>query len=474
MIIVYGFIGVIGLVFSLIYKKIPEKKRIVLVRKLSNERIMAGLKKLMPTEDPLKALIGFFDKRITLFALVLTLGSVLIIAAELKAMGTNELLEGNVIKRNTYLGGSKDVRLKVRRAEDEDREEVDIKVSDKVYTHDELIRMASEADEILAGVMLADNPSADEVYTDMSFVQSLPGYPFKISWRTSDPLLINSGGSVDEERFEKLREKKNIYEGIEVGIHYELTYEDFVHEADLAVRIFPKNMNNEMTLSEYVRDLVRENDADEREKDYLKLPDEIDGSQLIYEEIKDKKSVVLLILTFAAALGLYLREGEELKNKVKEREKELISDYPGMVNKFLLFYSAGLTTRGIVSKLCKEYRLSLDKGGKKRFLYEEMLICEGHMNEGMGEITAYEGFAAGCGLHKYRNFISLVTQAIGKGRSDLLIQLEREAADAFQDRKNRARELGEEAGTKLLFPMLMMLLTVLIIVMVPAFISFRF
>ena len=103
-----------------------------------------------------------------------------------------------------------------------------------------------------------------------------------------------------------------------------------------------------------------------------------------------------------------------------------------------------------------------------------MLICEGHMNEGMGEITAYEGFAAGCGLHKYRNFISLVTQAIGKGRSDLLIQLEREAADAFQDRKNRARELGEEAGTKLLFPMLMMLLTVLIIVMVPAFISFRF
>ena len=62
---------------------------------------------------------------------------------------------------------------------------------------------------------------------------------------------------------------------------------------------------------------------------------------------------------------------------------------------------------------------------------------------------------------------------MGKGRADLLIQLEREAMDAFAERKNRARELGEEAGTKLLFPMIMMLLVVLIIVMIPAFISFR-
>ena len=95
------------------------------------------------------------------------------------------------------------------------------------------------------------------------------------------------------------------------------------------------------------------------------------------------------------------------------------------------------------------------------------------MNEGMGELSAYEYFAARIGLHKYRQFISLVEQAIGKGRADLLPMLEREAGDAFAERKNRAREMGEEAGTRLLFPMLMMLFVVLIIVMMPAFISFR-
>ena len=474
MIIVYGFIGILGLVFSLVYKGIPEKKRLKLARKLGNDRIRSELKKIMPTEDVLSSLVRFFDRRVTLAALAVTLGTVLVIGAELSSLSTHELLEGNLIKRNDYMGGKKDVRLKVRRSQDEEREEVDITVSDKKYSGEDLILMASEADEILADEMLSGNPSVDEISGNMDFLSSIEGYPFKISWRTTDPLLINKNGIINEERFEKLKDKKNIYEGIPVGIHYELAYEDFVHETDIMVRVFPEKMNNEMTLSDYVGDLVRENDSQEREEDYLKLPDEIDGSMLVYEEIKDKRSLVLLVLTLMTAAGLYLREGEELKKKVKEREKELISDYPGMVNKFLLFYSAGLTTRGIVTKLCREYRQSLDNGGKKRYLYEEMLICEGHMNEGMGEITAYEGLASGVGLHRYRHFISLVTQAIGKGRSDLLIQLEREASEAFQERKNRARELGEEAGTKLLFPMLMMLLTVLIIVMVPAFISFKF
>ena len=473
MLIVYVFTGILGLVFTMVYKRMPQKNRLKLVRKLSNDRIMSELKKLAPSGDAVSGLISFYDRRLTLFALAITLGSVLVTASEINTIESNELLEGNMIKRNSYLGGKKDVKLKVHRAEEENREEVDIIVSDKGYTHDELIQMAAEADEIIAESMPADNPSADEVITDLSFAASIPGYPFKISWRTEDPLLIGRDGRINRDRFEKLKEKKDIYEGIETGIHYELIYEDFVHAADLAVRVFPENSNNEMTLSQYVKELAHENDVSERNEDYLKLPDEIDGQPLIYEEIKDKKSIILLILTLMTALGLYLREGEDLKKKVEKREKELISDYPRMVNKFLLFYSAGLTTRGIVSKLCKEYRISLDRGGKKRYLYEEMLICEGHMNEGMGEITAYEGFASGCGVHRYRHFISLVTQAIGKGRSDLLIQLEREASDAFQERKNRARELGEEAGTKLLFPMLMMLLTVLIIIMVPAFISFR-
>jgi len=48
-----------------------------------------------------------------------------------------------------------------------------------------------------------------------------------------------------------------------------------------------------------------------------------------------------------------------------------------------------------------------------------------------------------------------------------------ESIQAFEDRKARARRLGEEAGTKLLLPMFLMLAVVLVIVIVPAFLSMQ-
>lgn len=40
---------------------------------------------------------------------------------------------------------------------------------------------------------------------------------------------------------------------------------------------------------------------------------------------------------------------------------------------------------------------------------------------------------------------------------------------AFEQRKNLARRLGEEASTKLLLPLFMMLLIVMVMITVPAF-----
>ena len=51
--------------------------------------------------------------------------------------------------------------------------------------------------------------------------------------------------------------------------------------------------------------------------------------------------------------------------------------------------------------------------------------------------------------------------------------LTREAEDAFEDRKNLAKKLGEEAGTKLMIPLFLMLIVVFAIVIIPAFLSIK-
>ncbi len=66
-----------------------------------------------------------------------------------------------------------------------------------------------------------------------------------------------------------------------------------------------------------------------------------------------------------------------------------------------------------------------------------------------------------------------MSQNLRKGTKGLTQMLRMEAIQAFEERKARAKRLGEEAGTKLLAPMFLMLAVVLVIVIVPAFLSIQ-
>ena len=62
--------------------------------------------------------------------------------------------------------------------------------------------------------------------------------------------------------------------------------------------------------------------------------------------------------------------------------------------------------------------------------------------------------------------------SLDMGNTPFLEKLEKEALEAWDERKRKARVLGETAATKLLVPMVMMLAVVMAIIMIPAFLSF--
>ena len=75
-------------------------------------------------------------------------------------------------------------------------------------------------------------------------------------------------------------------------------------------------------------------------------------------------------------------------------------------------------------------------------------------------------------MQQYTRLCSLLTQNIRKGNSELLLILKEEALKATTERLDQARKKGEQAGTKLLIPMMMMLAVVMILIMIPAYRSF--
>ena len=90
---------------------------------------------------------------------------------------------------------------------------------------------------------------------------------------------------------------------------------------------------------------------------------------------------------------------------------------------------------------------------------------------GVTEARVYENFGRRCQEARYRRLGNLLSQNLKKGSEGLISLLESEAEAGMEERRQQARKLGEEAGTKLLLPMMLMLILVMGILIVPAILN---
>lgn len=100
-----------------------------------------------------------------------------------------------------------------------------------------------------------------------------------------------------------------------------------------------------------------------------------------------------------------------------------------------------------------------------------MKITQQMIKNGCLEGKAYVDFGKRCGTHSYVKLGNLLEQNIRKGTKGLRDILTAEVSEAFEERKVLAKKKGNEAGTKLLLPMGIMLVISMVIIIVPAFLS---
>ena len=130
-----------------------------------------------------------------------------------------------------------------------------------------------------------------------------------------------------------------------------------------------------------------------------------------------------------------------------------------------------MTIRSAWEKITGDYLKRRSREGRK-YVYEEMLISVNQLRAGMSERDVYTDFGRRTAQHRYVRFAGLLSQNLRHGISGLTDDLDTEMHAALEERKNLAIRKGEEAGTKLLFPMMAMLVVVVVCITVPAFMSF--
>ncbi|MCF0134429.1 MAG: type II secretion system F family protein [Blautia sp.] len=228
--------------------------------------------------------------------------------------------------------------------------------------------------------------------------------------------------------------------------------------------------SEEEQFEKQLQNILEEYNEQKQDPAYYYLPETWNGQELKWKKPKDNAGSLLASLCLIAALSVMLAKVQEVSNKEKKRQEQLFMDYPGMIMKFTLLVQAGMTARKAFQKMAMDYRRYRDTDA--RFAYEEIYITCCEMDGGVSEGESYRRFGERCGHVKYKTFSTLLVQNLQKGSRFLADVLEKESIEAWDERKRKARVLGEAAATKLLVPMVMMMGVVMAIIMIPAILSF--
>lgn len=369
------------------------------------------------------------------------------------------------IQRNTYGQGSRTEELEVSIEGGEVRFPAEIQVAEQQYSTEEIQELFQRVIRHMEKLILGENRSLDRVEKDMNLLSEVPGEPVMISWELDRYDVMNIRGEIQEDALKE--------EGTLVTLSAVLTYSENEEEQALyqcTANIFPRTLEEEEKRREQAAGELRKREEESRVQREFQLPDTLLGKEAAYYQRMNRRGLVLIVMAVLIGILLYALEIQNRGKAREERKKQMLLDYPEIVNKMTLFLGAGMTAKRAWKKVVEDYERQKRTRGE-RYAYEEMKRTCYEMESGVTEPESYENFGRRCDVQVYVRFGALLSQNLRKGTKGLTQMLKLEALQAFEERKARARRLGEEAGTKLLLPMFLMLAIVLVIVIVPAFLS---
>ncbi len=370
------------------------------------------------------------------------------------------------LARNGYGEGEKTVTLKA--VTDGFDEKITVNVDEIRYSDEELRRMSEKLDKDLWKIILAGNTDAGNITEDLDLKNKIEGYPFEITWKTDDPLLVSSKGIINADR---QKEEDPNDEGLTVSIRATLKYKQYTEDKYSYIIVHKKNKTIYQTMQEELTESIEESGKASGTKPDQILPKSVNGRKITFYNTSVNRGYGILFTGLMSAFFLMAVKDRKIKDEADNRRKQMEADYPNILNQYALYFAAGMNPRAIWCAICSRYEDNPTFFEGRRYAYEEMITTKRLMDEGCNEITAYDAFAARCQNVRYRTFISFVKQAVVKGGDSLGSVLYEEMEKAREEKNNLIKTAAAEAETKMLLPMFMMLTVVLMVVMVPAFIG---
>ncbi|MCI8416970.1 MAG: hypothetical protein HFI33_05620 [Lachnospiraceae bacterium] len=346
------------------------------------------------------------------------------------------------------------------------KQRIPVIVEAQRLTREEIREKLPEIAKELELSIKGKNPSLEQVQEPLALTEELEGWPVQVTWSVMEGGPVCQDGTLNQQNLPS--------QGALTELTAQLQWEEETLVWPIYVRVLPLKQSPEEAFLESLREAVEKESINSQYESRQPLPQEAAGVALQWNRPMDYRGILVVVLAVVGALMQVLSKRHQEEKRQQKTRSQMEMDYPELVSKLKLYMEAGLTCRAAWMKIAGDYQKREQTGRSEcRYVYEEMLKTGFEMQSGVGELNAYERFADRCRVPCYKKLIGLLTQNLRKGNRGLGELLETEMWQAFENRKALARKQGEEAGTKLLLPMIGMLGVVMIIVIAPALMSMQ-
>lgn len=422
---------------------------------LKNGKAERMIRSLYVKENVSREISIYHAKKTALCITVLFAAMALGLISALASAGEKNIAE---LERNEYGEGNTSYELGIEYRGSE--ETVTINVEERKYTEDEIYGLFESAYEEIKKEALLENESWEKITGPIDLMSSYGD--IDIYWEIDDPEAINYRGEIETEMAEGEKTTVNLFA--------EFSLEDVTVVYPFYATLVYDTPTEAEALTESIMEAIEKNN--DIHEGQVKLPETIDGEAISFRETSEDEGTLYLILGLMAAIAIVVAYERKLEEKLKKRQDQMLTDFTEIVSKLGLLYEAGLSIHKALERIVSDFEKR--NAGEEHFAYLEIKLALEKIRNGMSEGEAYEQFGKRCGLHSYIKLGSLLSQNISKGSKGMKLLLSQEVEEAFEERKRSARKKGEEAGTKMLLPMMLLLGIVLVIAGVPALMSINF
>lgn len=427
-----------------------------LSRMFSAPQVERDLQQLYPGEARECLKTGYYVKKGALCLAIILAGTLFAAAAKYSAQNGMVLGEDGKVSRGEYREEPKNIDLMADYGQRQFG--FRLQVEPVLLAGEQLEELFEDFLEQLPRFILGENENLENVISDLVLQEKYGDFPIYVEWESDRPDILGDTGYV-----------ASVEQKEQIRLQARMTYGNYRRTEELPVTLVPPFLTEEERLFMEIQKMLQEAQKDSREQAEWELPLEWRGESIGWKQVVEDNSLILWMAAMALAATVYLLSDKDLHSRLEKRKESIHKEYPEIVHKLRLFIGAGMTVRGAFQKIAGDYEIKRLDGCREAPAYEEMLYTCRELRSGISEGAAYEHFGRRIGLQEYIRLSTLLMQNLKRGNSTLLERLREEADKAAQERLLQGKKLGEEAGTKLLVPMALMLAVVMAVIMIPAF-----